>query len=115
MFTFVLFTREVGHLLDLLVRSTTTPGMVGKLFLMLLPSVLTVTLPMSVLVGTLIGLSRMSSDSEVTAARAGGLSIYFFVRPVIALAVLVCGARDGAHPKCDARHSGVGGSAAARL
>lgn len=92
MFTFVLFTRDVGHLLDLLVRSTTTPGMVGKLFLMLLPSVLTVTIPMSVLVGTLIGLSRMSSDSEVTAARASGLSIYSFVRPVMMLAFLGCAA-----------------------
>ncbi len=92
MFTFVLFTRDVGRLLDLLVRSTTTPAMVVQLFLLLLPGVFIFTIPMSVLVGTLIGLSRMGSDSEVTAARAGGLNISTFLRPVMILAVLACAA-----------------------
>ncbi len=90
MFTFVLFTREVGRLVDLLVRSTTTPGMVAWLFVLLLPPILTVTLPMGVLVGTLIGLSRMGSDSEVTAVRASGMNIATFCKPVAILAVLGC-------------------------
>src|SRR2546427_8856151 len=88
LFTFVLFIKDVGRLLDLLVRSTTTPAMVGKLFFLVLPSTLTLTIPMAVLVGTLIGLSRMSSDSEVTAARAAGLSVRAFLLPVAILAVV---------------------------
>ena len=90
MFTFVLFTRDVGRLIDLLVRSTTTPGMVVWLFVLLLPAILTVTIPMGVLVGTLIGLSRMGSDSEVTAVRAGGMNITTFLKPVAMLALLGC-------------------------
>ena len=90
MFTFVLFTKDVGNLLDLLVRATATPGMIAWLFLLLLPSSFTVTVPMGVLVGTLIGLSRMGSDSEVTAARASGMNIGVFVRPVAILATIGC-------------------------
>jgi hypothetical protein len=90
MFTFVLFTREVGRLVDLLVRSTTTPGMVAWLFVLLLPPILTVTIPMGVLVGTLIGLSRMGSDSEVTAVRASGMNITTFLKPVAMLAIVGC-------------------------
>ncbi len=90
MFTFVLFTRDVGRLIDLLVRSTTTPGMVVWLFVLLLPPILTVTIPMGVLVGTLIGLSRMGSDSEVTAVRASGMNITTFLKPVAMLALLGC-------------------------
>ena len=54
MFTFVLFTRDVGKLLDLLVRSTTTPGMVGWLFLLILPGTRALTIPMAVLVGRIV-------------------------------------------------------------
>jgi LPS export ABC transporter permease LptG len=90
MFTFVLFTRQVGSLVDLLVRSTTTPGMVAWLFVLLLPPILTVTIPMGVLVGTLIGLSRMGSDSEVTAVRASGMNITTFLKPVAMLAMFGC-------------------------
>jgi LPS export ABC transporter permease LptG len=90
MFTFVLFTRDVGRLVDLLVRSTTTPGMVAWLFTLLLPPILTVTIPMGVLVGTLIGLSRMGSDSEVTAVRASGMNTTTFLKPVAMLALLGC-------------------------
>src|ERR1039458_3761363 len=90
MFTFVLFTREVGRRVELLVRSTTTPGMVAWLFVLLLPPIMTVTIPMGVLVGTLIGLSRMGSDSEVTAVRASGMNITTFLKPVAMLAMLGC-------------------------
>ena len=87
LFTFVLFTRDVGKLLDLLVRATATPSLVTWLFLLVLPGVLTLTVPMAVLVGTLIGLSRMASDSEVTATRAAGLSMRTYLVPVSLLAV----------------------------
>jgi LPS export ABC transporter permease LptG/LPS export ABC transporter permease LptF len=42
---------------------------------------------MSVLVGTLIGLSRMAADGEVIAARASGIGVGQFARPVMAFAL----------------------------
>ena len=44
-----------------------------------MPAALTVTVPMGVLVGILIGLSRMAADSEVTAMRASGVSVRKFL------------------------------------
>ena len=46
------------------------------------------TIPVGVLVGTLIALSRMSADAEITAMRASGLSSRRLLRPVLGFALL---------------------------
>src|SRR5208282_2215031 len=51
------------------------------------PSILMMTIPLAVMVGTLIGLSRMAADGEVIAVRASGIGLSCFVRPVMLLAV----------------------------
>src|SRR6266542_3351261 len=79
-FTFVLFTRDLGRLLELVVRNSAPLPSVAEIFFFTLPTALTVTLPMGVLVGILIGLSRMAADSEVTAMRASGLGAGTFVK-----------------------------------
>jgi LPS export ABC transporter permease LptG/LPS export ABC transporter permease LptF len=45
-----------------------------------MPNLFRVTIPMSVLVGVLLGLSRLAADSEIIAMRASGLGIGYFVR-----------------------------------
>ena len=87
LFTFVLFLRRVSQLFEQLVRGSAAPETVGYLFLLLLPPVLTFTIPVGVLVGTLIALSRMSADAEVTAMRASGLSSRRLLRPVLGFAL----------------------------
>jgi len=72
-FTFVVFLQQVSKLLVLLVRSSAPPKTVGFLFSLILPYVFTFTIPVGVLVGVLIALSRMSSDGEITAMRAAGI------------------------------------------
>lgn len=89
-FTFVIFVRHVGRLLELAVRNEMHGASALKLFLLPLPSILVVTIPMAVLVGILIGLSRMSADGEVIAARAAGIGTRHFVRPVMGLALAAC-------------------------
>jgi lipopolysaccharide export LptBFGC system permease protein LptF len=44
--------------------------------------------PMSVLVGVLLGLSRLAADSEITAMRASGFGIWYFVRVSSIIAIL---------------------------
>lgn len=85
-FTFVIFVRHVGHLLEIVVRHNLPPRSIAALFLLPFPSILVLTIPMSVLVGILIGLSRMSADGEVIAARASGIGLWQFVRPVMLMA-----------------------------
>ena len=79
-FTFVVFMRDVSRILELVVRNSAPVPSVAELFFLTLPAALTVTIPMGVLVGILIGLSRMASDSEITAMRAAGMGAKRFVR-----------------------------------
>lgn len=82
LFTFVLFMRELGHILELVVRDSASITDVLRIFAFLLPNFLIVTIPMAVLVGILLGLSRLASDSEITAMRASGMGALDFVRIV---------------------------------
>jgi lipopolysaccharide export system permease protein len=87
LFTFILFMRDLGRLLELVVRNSAPLPSVGEIFLFTLPTAFMVTLPMGVLVGILIGLSRMAADSEVTAIRASGMGAGMFVRVVSVFAI----------------------------
>ncbi len=87
LFTFVLFMRDLGRILELLVRGSATLQQVSLVFFYTLPNTLLLTIPMAVLVGILLGLSRLSADSEVTAMRAAGVGVLEFVRIVSFAAV----------------------------
>jgi LPS export ABC transporter permease LptG/LPS export ABC transporter permease LptF len=87
-FTFVLFTRDLGRILELVVRNSAPLPSVAEIFFFTVPVALTYTIPMGVLVGILIGLSRLAADSEVTAMRASGLGVWTFLR-VISIFVIV--------------------------
>ena len=80
LFTFILFMPQLPHILEIVVRSSSTWADVGEIFLFTLPNLFRVTIPMSVLVGILLGLSRLAADSEIVAMRASGLGIGYFVR-----------------------------------
>src|SRR5215813_11257676 len=86
--TFVFFSRQLGTLLEIMVRQSATFREVGELSLAIIPNVLTFTIPMAVLVGILTGFGRMSSDSESIAFRAGGVSMKRLLVPVMALGLL---------------------------
>src|SRR6185437_7276933 len=64
LFTFVLVMPNLPSLMELIVRNSASLGVVGEIFLLTLPNMLTVTIPMAVLVGILLGLSRLAADSE---------------------------------------------------
>ena len=80
--TFVLFLRDTTRILELLLRDTSLWDSVTQVALLAFPSLLTFTIPMSVLVGILLGLTRMASDGEVTAMRASGLGARVLLVPL---------------------------------
>jgi LPS export ABC transporter permease LptG/LPS export ABC transporter permease LptF len=86
LFTFVLFLQKAGQLFAILVRSSAPAQTVAYLFSLAFPEALTFTIPLSVLVGVLLGLSRMSGDAEITAMRAAGVSGRSVTRPVLLFA-----------------------------
>jgi LPS export ABC transporter permease LptF/LPS export ABC transporter permease LptG len=85
-FTFVLFVPKLITLMTIVVRHSASASRLGLLFLCVFPYVLTFTLPMAVLVGVLIGLGRMSADSELIALSALGVGLRRVLVPVGVLA-----------------------------
>ena len=91
LFTFVLFMRDLGKILELVVRDSASLADVVRIFLYTLPNALTLTIPMAVLVGILLGLSRLAADSEITAMRAAGMGALDFVRIVSIVSAVALG------------------------
>jgi LPS export ABC transporter permease LptF/LPS export ABC transporter permease LptG len=86
-FTFVFFVPQLVRLMALFVRHTGSAWQILELFLCLFPGVFTFTLPMAVLIGVLLGLGRMSSDSEIIALTALGIGRRRILLPVGVLAI----------------------------
>ena len=87
LFTFILFMPLLPHILEVVVRNSSTLADVAQVFLFTLPNLFKVTIPMAVLWGILLGLSRLASDSEIIAMRASGLGIGYFVRVASIVAI----------------------------
>jgi lipopolysaccharide export system permease protein len=87
-FTFVLFTKDLGRILELVVRNSAPLSSVLEVVFLILPVTLTITIPAGVLVGILIGLSRLAADSEITAMRASGIGVWNFLR-MLAIFVVI--------------------------
>lgn len=85
--TFMLVARELGVLLELLVRRSATPEELWALVAAIIPGALTFTIPLAVLAGVLSGFGRLSSEGETVALRATGISTAQILRPVLTLAV----------------------------
>lgn len=79
LFTFILFMPYLPNVLEMVVRNSSTFTDAVEIFLFFIPTLLRFTIPMSVLVGILLGLSRLAADSEVVAMRASGLGVGYFV------------------------------------
>ena len=88
LFTFVLFLRAVGPLIELLIRPSGSASDVVQLFLLAIVQTLRFTIPIGVLIGVLVGLGRMSSDGEIIALRAAGVPGRRCVPPVALLAAV---------------------------
>ena len=87
-FTFVLFVPKLVRLMELFVRHSGSGSQIALLFLCIVPNILVFTIPMAVLIGVLLGLGRMSMDSEIIALTALGISRKRILWPVGVLAVL---------------------------
>jgi lipopolysaccharide export system permease protein len=63
--------------------------MIAEVFGLSIPFILAMTMPMAVLVAVLYAFSRLSSDNEVTAFRAGGIGLGRLMYPVLLMATLL--------------------------
>jgi len=89
-FTFVLLlARVLKDLTELLVNRQAGLAVVGWFLVLLLPTVLSFSLPMAMLTTSLLVFGRMSADNEITAMRASGIGLGRVAAPVILLSALM--------------------------
>jgi lipopolysaccharide export system permease protein len=72
-YSFVLLMNQAFILSELFIARGVSFKAVALIFIYLVPAVLAFAIPMSVLMGILAGLSRLSSDSEIVAFRTLGI------------------------------------------
>jgi LPS export ABC transporter permease LptF len=83
MLTFLFMTNKVFLLLDLVLNKKAPLGDTLILYLSLIPFVLSLTVPMSMMVATLLAFGRLSSDMEVTAFKSSGIHLFHLIAPVL--------------------------------
>ncbi len=88
-FTVILFTARMLKLVELVVTRGLPLLKIGKLFTLILPTFLEMTVPMALLLGILLGLGRLSSDQETTALKASGISPFQILLPIGMLALFI--------------------------
>src|SRR5438876_84444 len=81
--TSLMLIQQVAKQLSSLLGKGLPTGVIIEVFVLSLPFIVAVTLPMAVLVAVLQVFTRLAGDNEITAMQAGGLSLSRLVRPVL--------------------------------
>ena len=87
LFTFLLMIPPIMEVAEELIAKGVEAVTVFKLMATLIPQALGITIPMSLLMGILVGLGRLSSDRETVALQACGISLARMLRPLLLFAL----------------------------
>lgn len=87
--TFVMMLGNLIKIADLIINKGVDIFNVSKLFFFMMPYLLTYTLPIAALVAVLMSLGRLSSDNEIIAIRASGVSVFRMIAPLLTLGVIL--------------------------
>ncbi|MBC7900363.1 MAG: LptF/LptG family permease [Saprospiraceae bacterium] len=85
----ILFVQQASRFSDIFFSVNIPTNLVWQLTLALVPNVIAFTCPMAVLVGVIIGLTKMQGDSELVAIRAAGVGNFQITAPVLVLGILL--------------------------
>ncbi|HEX8286822.1 MAG TPA: LptF/LptG family permease [Pyrinomonadaceae bacterium] len=85
----ILFVQQASRYSDIFFSANIPANIVWQLTFALAPNVIAFTCPMAILIGVVIGLSRMQGDSELTAIRAVGIGNIQITLPIVILSLLL--------------------------
>ncbi|NNE66337.1 MAG: LptF/LptG family permease, partial [Pyrinomonadaceae bacterium] len=85
----ILFVQQASRFSDLLFNTSLPSSLLWQLTIALIPTVISFTCPIAVLVGVIIGLSRMQGDSEMVAIRAAGVGNLQITSSVLLLGIVL--------------------------
>lgn len=86
--TTLVFTQQVSKYSGLILSFQSSPYITQKFLLSLIPGIAVITLPVSLLLGTVVACSRLSSDNELTAAQSLGVSQITLAKPFLMLGII---------------------------
>ncbi|HEY7028368.1 MAG TPA: LptF/LptG family permease [Gemmatimonadales bacterium] len=81
--TSIMLLNQVARRFGQLVGKGLPWTVIGEVFLLCLPFIIAMTLPMAVLIAMLYTYSHLAADSEITAMRASGVSVLQMLRPAL--------------------------------
>ncbi len=85
----ILFVQQAGKFSDIFFDLNVPAGFVWQLAVALIPNVISFTCPMAALVATIIGISKMRTDSELVAIRAAGIGSLQLAVPVVVFGLVL--------------------------
>jgi LPS export ABC transporter permease LptF/LPS export ABC transporter permease LptG len=91
LFTFVLIIPFIIEIAEQMIAKNVPAATILRLMATLLPQALALTIPMSLLIGILVGLGRLSADREVVVMMACGISPYRVLQPLLVFGVVCWG------------------------
>ncbi|HVM32985.1 MAG TPA: LptF/LptG family permease, partial [bacterium] len=90
--TFLFIINKIFVLLDMVINKKVPLGDTLVLYFSLVPFVLSLTVPMAMMIATLLAFGRLSSDMEITAFKSGGVHLFQLIYPVLAFALVLTAA-----------------------
>lgn len=83
--TTLVFAQQISRYSSLILSFQSSAAITQKLLLSIIPGIVVITLPVSLLLGTVIACSRSSSDNELTAWQSLGISQVALASPFLAI------------------------------
>jgi lipopolysaccharide export system permease protein len=87
--TLVMLLGNLIKIADLVINKGVDILSVGKLFVFMIPYLLTYTLPIATLTAALISIGRLAGDNEITAIRASGINLFSLILPLLIVAFIM--------------------------
>lgn len=85
----ILFVQQASRFSDIFFNTQIPINLIWQLTAALIPNVIAFTCPMAILIGVIIGFSKMQGDSELIAVRAAGVGNFQIVLPVVFLGLIL--------------------------
>lgn len=107
--TSLLLLNQIAKQFGNLVGKGLAWSVIGEFFMLSIPFIIAMTLPMAVLVAVLYAFSRLAAENEVTALKASGIGHFRIIRPVLiaatGIAILMVWFNDQVLPRANHRLS----------
>lgn len=89
--TLLLLLNEIGHRFSKLLGKGLNWTIIARVFVLSLPFILAVTVPMAVLIAVLYSFNQLAADNEITALKASGIHLPRLLAPLAVAGMLIGG------------------------